>query len=383
MATGMTDGTTIVWTLNTDGATQTLTLAGDSEVEDVAFTPDGRRLVTAAADGEVDVWDITPDWSPESVAVPGAQGVALSPDGTMLATSSTSEDPPQPWTTGPAAVHLWDTGTGRPVATLRGHSASLDGTARVWDARTGEPLLTLHDEVPGDPRATAFIVDVAFAPDGKTIATTASEGGRIRLWDAATGDLLRTMQDTSGAEVPGNWSVTFSPDGRLLAAPSDGTLFVWDTTDGSVVAHLEVPNVDHLAFTLDGRRLIGTSAGGLTVWNTRTWTVEDSAENASGEVAVSASGDVATLSPDGVVRLWQLEPLRERLVVATDLAEQGSHMLAFAPDGQRLAVSVDGIVSVYALDIDDLIRLARDRVTRGFTDQECRQYLHVDGCLSS
>src|SRR4029079_11091807 len=131
---------------------------------------------------------------------------------------------------------------------------------------------------------------------------------------------------------------------------------------------------------LDGRRLIGTSAGGLTVWNTRTWTVEDSAENASGEVVVSAAGDVATLSPDGVVRLWQLEPLRERLVVATDLAEQGSHMLAFAPDGQRLAVSVDGIVSVYALDIDDLIRLARDRVTRGFTDQECRQYLHVDGC---
>jgi hypothetical protein len=40
-------------------------------------------------------------------------------------------------------------------------------------------------------------------------------------------------------------------------------------------------------------------------------------------------------------------------------------------------------VRVYALDIDDLVGLARDRVTRGFTDQECRQYLHMFACPAS
>jgi hypothetical protein len=57
--------------------------------------------------------------------------------------------------------------------------------------------------------------------------------------------------------------------------------------------------------------------------------------------------------------------------------------VSFSPDGTRLAsTSCDG-VRIWALDIDDLLEIARREVPRALTDEECRQYLHVDQCLQA
>jgi WD40 repeat protein len=55
--------------------------------------------------------------------------------------------------------------------------------------------------------------------------------------------------------------------------------------------------------------------------------------------------------------------------------------VAFSPDGSMLASSTfDGTARVWALDIDDLLEIARQNVTRSLTDEECRQYLNLQAC---
>jgi hypothetical protein len=56
-------------------------------------------------------------------------------------------------------------------------------------------------------------------------------------------------------------------------------------------------------------------------------------------------------------------------------------VVAFSPDGTRLAAqSAEGIVRIYATQPEDLIEIARSRLTRWFTPEECRQYLHTESC---
>lgn len=64
------------------------------------------------------------------------------------------------------------------------------------------------------------------------------------------------------------------------------------------------------------------------------------------------------------------------------VSDPGIDGLAFSPDGRKLATASRGdqTVRVYALQIDDLMNLARSRLTRTLTDNECRQYLHLEAC---
>jgi WD40 repeat protein len=55
--------------------------------------------------------------------------------------------------------------------------------------------------------------------------------------------------------------------------------------------------------------------------------------------------------------------------------------VAFSPDGSQLAVaSRDGTARIYLLRLEDLVALAKQRVTRSLTNEECQQYLHMDTC---
>ena len=98
------------------------------------------------------------------------------------------------------------------------------------------------------------------------------------------------------------------------------------------------------------------------------------------QVKFSPDGkQLATTSNDGTAKLWD-EKTGEELLTLT--GHTGSVFgLAFSPDGRFLVTSGwDGTVRFYLLDIEALVDLAQERVTRSLTIEECRQFLHMDNC---
>jgi WD40 repeat protein len=97
-------------------------------------------------------------------------------------------------------------------------------------------------------------------------------------------------------------------------------------------------------------------------------------------VAVSPDGTrVATTAEDATTRLWDVRTGQEQLTL---VGHQGVVSgVDFSPDGRLLATaSPDGTTALTLLPIDELTTLARERVTRGLTADECQKYLHVASC---
>ena len=140
-------------------------------------------------------------------------------------------------------------------------------------------------------------------------------------------------------------SVAWSPDGKRLATGSyDKTAKVWDAATGQELLTLKghTGYVFSVAWSPDGKRL-------------------------------------ATGSWDGTAKVWDAASGQELLTLKghTDVVSS----VAWSPDGKRLATaSSDGTVQIYAMDIRELLDLARSRVTRNLTPDECQRYFQSNTC---
>jgi WD40 repeat protein len=247
----------------------------------VAWHPDGQRIASAGWDGEsftVKVWEAQTGQK-VNFTLPGGMkeffAVAFSPDGRYLVTGSANK-----------TVQVWDARTGDHVGTLGAHerqirgvvfsrdgrrlaSLSVDGVVKLWDAtRLDEQqegrLLTDRARSP----ATGRHMD--FSPDGRRLATGA-ENDTLKIWDVQTGQLLQTLGGFSGAV----YAIAFSPepDGKWIAsAGDDSTVKVWDShADSTTPVHSfrgHTGLVSCVAFSPDGRRLIsGSRDHTVKVWD--------------------------------------------------------------------------------------------------------------------
>ncbi|PID58768.1 hypothetical protein CSB45_01860, partial [candidate division KSB3 bacterium] len=231
-----------------------------------AFSPDGRRIVTASRDGTARVWDAAT--GAELACLTGHEGfvesAAFSPDGTRIVTAS--------WD---GTARVWDAATGAALARLSGHeggvlsaafspdgtrivTASRDGTARVWNAATGAELARLNGH-------TGWVHSASFSPDGTRIVTASWDGtARVLDWDAATGAALARLTEHADEVL----SAAFSPDGtRIVTASRDETVRIWDAATGAALARLSGHEDDVLSavFSPDGTRIV-TASDDKTAW---------------------------------------------------------------------------------------------------------------------
>jgi WD40 repeat protein len=325
LATNGLGGSATVWDVKTGQRLLTVPEEGQSfQARAVAFSPDGQRLATAGYDGTTKVWDISALYGREPAG-------AFGPDSIPELSTLAGHTPGQVVLGGVTGVEFSPDGT--LLAT-----ASDDGTAKVWEPITGKELLTLTGHDLALYVVAQGVYDVAFSPDGTRLATAGMDK-TARVWDAASGQELLIL---SGHSL-GLFRVDFSPDGTRLATCSwDGTARVWDTTTGQELLALtgHTGTVRQAIYNSDGTRLV-------------------------------------TAGADGTVRMWDAETGEELLVLSAGVRLTD---VAFSPDGRYLvAVGMDR-AHFFVLPVEDLIALARSRVTRSLTDAECQQYLHVDAC---
>ena len=355
----------------------------------VEFSPDGESLVTTSLDGSARIWSVGPGSELVAVPVPAAgygTRVVFSPDGGYLAINA-----------GDGTATLWDAASGETRQVFAGHdlevlnlafsgdgkrlaTASLDGTAIVWETSTGKQLLTLTGHEVG-------VRDIAFSPDGRRIATGGFDN-TARIWDASTGEELHTITGHDGLVL----GVAFSPDGALLATSStDGTVMIWDTETAQLLRTLEghEAGIPDVAFSPDGSRL-ATGSGDATarLWDPLTGAELHSLQgHGAGVFAVAFSTDGEWLvsgSADNTAKVWSVENGKEVLTLPGSTG--GVYGVSFSPVvGQpHLAVaSNDGVVRVFLTRIDDLLAMARSRVTRSLAEPECQEFLHLERCPPS
>ncbi|KAH8650398.1 beta transducin-like protein HET-D2Y [Tricladium varicosporioides] len=337
VVSGSDDKTVRLWDAATGAPLQTLE-AHSGWVGSVAFSPDGKQVVSSSWDETVRLWDAATGAPLQTLeAHSGWVGsVAFSPDGKQVVSGSDDK-----------TVRLWDAATGAPLQTLEGHSDSVssvafspdgkqvisgswDETVRLWDAATGAPLQTLEGH-------SSSVGSVAFSPDGKQVVS-GSDDKTVRLWDAATGAPLQTLEGHSSSVR----SVAFSPDGKQVVSGSDDkTVRLWDAATGAPLQTLEGHSswVRSVAFSPDGKQVVsGSDDKTVRLWDAATGAPLQTLEGHSdwvSSVAFSPDGkQVVSGSDDKTVRLWDAAtgaPLQ-----TLEGHSDSVRSVAFSPDGKQV-----------------------------------------------
>jgi WD40 repeat protein len=373
LASGGLDKTVRLWDTGDGREVQNLGSHADS-VYCVAWSPNGSLLASAGREGTIKIWDVEGKKESKLLAIKdskdGVVQVVFGADNKTLYACGFDK-----------FIHVWDVAAGKEVGKLGPMpdnlfglaintdgslvaAAAYDGNLRLWNTKTRQgKVIQLQD----GKKKTAVTFCIAFAPDGKSVATGHEANNAVRVtrlekFVAVAVERSSEEKKTGGGLLPSELRghtgvvhhVAFSPDGSMLATASfDKTIKIWDAETGKELNTLK-GHTDHVycvAFSSDSTMLAsGSRDKSIRVWNVRdgkllkelkghTESVDTVAFNPNGKVLASGSVDKS-------VRLWNI-------VTGTEIAKLGEHSdgvnwLAWGPHGLTLAsAGNDGIIKIW------------------------------------
>jgi WD40 repeat protein/serine/threonine protein kinase/tetratricopeptide (TPR) repeat protein len=322
-----------------------------SSVNFVAFSPDGRLLVSAGDDGAAFIWDVA-----TGMARPrtprhdkSVRHAAFSTDGSIIATASAD-----------GTARLWHSDSGLSLGEPMKHpdevvsvafspdgnrllTACRDGVARLWDVTSQQPVSV-------EVRHLRPLTVALFSPEGTRLLTAADDGS-VQLWNAQTGVALARPPRQRGSIT----SIAFSPDGRrFLTGSADGVARAWHADSGLAASPplRHAGGVMHVEFSGDGR-LIATAGADQTarVWNAANGQAIGNPLRHGSKIFAAVFGPAArrllTVSDDDTARVWDVtsgEPM------VPPLRHNGSVVCgAYSPDGRWIATGGrDGMVRLWS-----------------------------------
>jgi WD40 repeat protein len=320
------------------------------EVQACAFSPDGKRFISACKDGTLKLWDAAT--GKEIRTFIGHRSAvwdcAFSPDGNRLVSASVDN-----------TLKLWEVVSGKEIRTLTNHkrpvlsctfspqgthilSTSEDKTIKLWDAETGKEIRTLSGH-------KNFVRSGAFSPQGKHIIS-ASDDQTLKLWDVGSGKEIRTLSGHSDL-VEG---CAFSPQGKhIISASDDKTLKLWDAQNGEEIRTLtgHQGRVLNCEFCPGGTRIISASEdNNLKLWDSETGKGIYTMSGHKGPVrgcSFSPQGDqILSVSDDRTLKLWDTASGKEIHILAGHSDYVRS--CAFSPNGtQILSASDDNTLKLW------------------------------------
>jgi WD40 repeat protein/DNA-binding SARP family transcriptional activator len=343
----------------------------------VAFSPDGRSVISTGDDHRVLIWNASSVTIEKAFVDPAGLDVftpALSLDGATLFTIDVDGNVVawdvdgdrrlgRSFTAGSGATYSFgnpwfaispDGGT-LAITQITRHDGSA-GSVRLVDTSTLEPIAV----IPYNDYGERAPEGLAFSPDGKALAVTSLDG-YIQLWDARTGRPQSSPFQAPGSDLIDFWTMpAFSPDGSVLAtgganwSKSAGVVYLWDAATGRLVGQLPEQNgiVYAVNFSPDGRLLVvsaGIHEGGeALVWNLDENRLERviSADD-SGSWWADISNDGTTLVTGGRSsgeRFWDLSTGES---LGPELTSPPVNTVDLSPDGRTLVAAGKGEVIMW------------------------------------